>query len=422
MLGKQKIPWDRFCEWIAYERKPVFIIVREKCRRLAQYGAQNGKVNLGIYPSSKISLIQEEKFITYLLHHTRSLEASLPHDKIYGMFPFLKSFIPLTEPSYFQDVSELYAEVTINAMKREPYYQLELLEQLPTVHRSPDLPSWVPDFNEVCDFDASSDGLSYFRFAASSHSTPSFQLRPGWKLGIKGIRIDVIRKCTTAHISKGLSDEFSRFLLRTRTRQEDEQFVYEDQIKAIFREWHRLVPKYDSKSSSSWIYRTELGQVLIQPSLHENLTEVERTEYSLAYFLWEHSFNFNSPLKLLNGVESPLSSSRHGLPAEIYDVVYRAWSDKAIRNGALQIHQNLLGGMFGNSLFMTEKSRLGLGYHKLRENDIVVLLAGGRSPFILRPSGDDCEFVGPAYVKGVMGGEEWPEHLPEELMETFILL
>ncbi|KAK3998035.1 heterokaryon incompatibility protein-domain-containing protein [Cladorrhinum sp. PSN332] len=62
---------------------------------------------------------------------------------------------------------------------------------------------------------------------------------------------------------------------------------------------------------------------------------------------------------------------------------------------------------------VTEKSRACLLPRLADVGDKVVLLEGGRVPVILRPRGDDLigpmEFIGEAYVRGVMKGEAWEE-------------
>jgi hypothetical protein len=45
--------------------------------------------------------------------------------------------------------------------------------------------------------------------------------------------------------------------------------------------------------------------------------------------------------------------------------------------------------------------------------DCIVLLAGGRLPFVLRPTGDHYCFIGPCYVHGIMNGEAFPENLED---------
>lgn len=48
---------------------------------------------------------------------------------------------------------------------------------------------------------------------------------------------------------------------------------------------------------------------------------------------------------------------------------------------------------------------MGIGPPGIKLEDIVVILYGGYTPFVLRTNGDKCRFVGECYVHGVMQGE-----------------
>ncbi|KAF2847297.1 hypothetical protein T440DRAFT_212182 [Plenodomus tracheiphilus IPT5] len=55
--------------------------------------------------------------------------------------------------------------------------------------------------------------------------------------------------------------------------------------------------------------------------------------------------------------------------------------------------------------FFTHKGTFGLGPECMRTGDIVVVLFGGETPYILRPHGDEYYFMGQAYVDEIMQGE-----------------
>jgi hypothetical protein len=56
-------------------------------------------------------------------------------------------------------------------------------------------------------------------------------------------------------------------------------------------------------------------------------------------------------------------------------------------------------------LFWTENAVLGLGPQCMRAGDVVVVLHGGNTPYILRPKGDKYLFMGQAYVDDIMNGQ-----------------
>jgi hypothetical protein len=59
----------------------------------------------------------------------------------------------------------------------------------------------------------------------------------------------------------------------------------------------------------------------------------------------------------------------------------------------------------GRSLCVTTSGRICLTPSETRVGDSVAILYGGRTPYILRPIGDDFEFIGESYVHGLMKGE-----------------
>jgi len=59
----------------------------------------------------------------------------------------------------------------------------------------------------------------------------------------------------------------------------------------------------------------------------------------------------------------------------------------------------------GQHFFHTNDGRVGVGPEFMREGDNVVVLFGGRWPFVLREEGDTHRLIGPCYVRGIMDGE-----------------
>ncbi len=60
---------------------------------------------------------------------------------------------------------------------------------------------------------------------------------------------------------------------------------------------------------------------------------------------------------------------------------------------------------WNRSFFTTKKGYCGLGPNTLRTGDIVCVLHGSAVPSILRPKNELYQFIGEAYVHGIMEGE-----------------
>lgn len=56
-------------------------------------------------------------------------------------------------------------------------------------------------------------------------------------------------------------------------------------------------------------------------------------------------------------------------------------------------------------IFWTSATEFGLGPHSMRSGDVVVVLYGGKTPYVLRPRGDKYIFMGEAYLDDIMTGK-----------------
>lgn len=54
---------------------------------------------------------------------------------------------------------------------------------------------------------------------------------------------------------------------------------------------------------------------------------------------------------------------------------------------------------------------MGLGPAAMQEDDIVIILYGGRTPFVLRQSGQQYYFLGEGFVEDLMRGEAFEQPL-----------
>lgn len=87
-------------------------------------------------------------------------------------------------------------------------------------------------------------------------------------------------------------------------------------------------------------------------------------------------------------------------------------------------------GIQTRRLFLTQKGYLGLGPRSLRPGDEIRLLAGGKTPFVMRPSKtiisgqhvSSCYLIGDAYIHGIMHGEGLPQNAEDMKMVSKIII
>ena len=63
----------------------------------------------------------------------------------------------------------------------------------------------------------------------------------------------------------------------------------------------------------------------------------------------------------------------------------------------------------------TDKGYMGMFPAQTQERDIVALIYGARTPFVIRPITNSYHFIGECYVHGIMDGEAMIEIDPEPL-------
>ncbi len=63
------------------------------------------------------------------------------------------------------------------------------------------------------------------------------------------------------------------------------------------------------------------------------------------------------------------------------------------------------GACGGRRFFKTKKGYFGLGPRYMKDEDVIVVLFGGITPYVLRKMGEHYAIVGECYVHGLMNGE-----------------
>lgn len=73
-------------------------------------------------------------------------------------------------------------------------------------------------------------------------------------------------------------------------------------------------------------------------------------------------------------------------------------------------------------IFHTKDGHFGIGPERMKAGDFVVVLRGGRVPYVLRPLGAEYMFIGTCYLHAIMGGQMFQESWNKEWKEeTFVL-
>lgn len=77
---------------------------------------------------------------------------------------------------------------------------------------------------------------------------------------------------------------------------------------------------------------------------------------------------------------------------------------------------------YQRAFFVTVGGRVGLGPRSTQLDDVVVILRGGHTPFVIRSCKDAFKLLGPAYVHGVMDGEAVESRMRDEDLDQVIFM
>lgn len=311
-----------------------------------------------------------------LLLMSRGLGASDPRDKIYALLGLGKHDVDpdysMSPESVFTDFALQTVGVVTNMASQHRSASLDLSSNLREVRRAMilvscagrqnqklELPSWVPDWTVNLSSRPLIFGLGH-RFSAGGDKLAVFDWHPDFGFQLCGKLLDAV----AVHGEVRLD--------------------------------------YDPNGSSG---------------PHEIIQDWWRETQQIAFARTTRSPGSTRNVDAFEGLRRDLSICKHGY--------YISGTRKGRRSSLLDEVENLdeamhsasqtltLGPTRGRVLFTTANGYIGLAPHGTREGDLVFVILGGEVPFVLRPYDDGYEFIGEAYVQGVMNGEVLRmEHVP----------
>lgn len=317
----------------------------------------------------------------HVLDSTRNAVATDPRDKIYGILGFFgdigadpHNIFPA--PDYKKTAAELYSDVS-----RSVITSTGSLDVISSCHgflenSIPDLPSWAASWNDT--------PLGYYNlktFDAARGSRVVYEHSDDYRLlKVKGKRLDRVERIRGPHEDMSYSDTGCVFLWYF---------------------WHKYAtsswPPHATGESTEDVLLSTLcwGNDLVRGRL-------EPGDYREAFDAW---------LEILLS-EGPIG------PANLESVAKRIFEDKV----AFKFSRRAWFVMIGRTLGMTGKSYLTMLPVGVKEGDELVILSGGRVPFVVRAEGGNYKLVGAAFVHGMMDGEAFEmEDSGSSALEWFTL-
>ncbi|KAF6517151.1 hypothetical protein HZS61_002712 [Fusarium oxysporum f. sp. conglutinans] len=341
----------------------------------------------------------EHQSLDLLLASTRRFKATKPVDKIFALINLAesgrkKALPPALRPDYRKSVVEVFRDVTLHLIRQGSLDILSGVEdaKFRQIHQ---LPSWVPDYSvhqvaSILCMPPRPGSLSLYAAAAGRDVSVQHSPSDPDTLKLSAYKIDKISKiCPIAE--KSIYDTLEKW--------------------ASMVDFSAVYPIVNGKSGSmiDAFWRTLIGNIGLGTS-HYPVSE--DWVYKFAAFALqareELQLHFSSSADTQSAaVESP--SLTPGI-----DLVVRLLQD--LHHGKEGLDQD--GGLYESTMhhvswhrrmFLTNGGYLGLAHPSTQPGDEVILLSGGRVPFVVkrgsvdRPEG--YSIVGEAYVHGIMDGE-----------------
>ncbi|KAN0088998.1 HET domain containing protein [Hyaloscypha variabilis] len=312
-----------------------------------------------------------------LLSEARNSYATDARDKVYALLGLASDVDSLSLlPDYSQDASEVYTRMVKSWIQRDRNLDILSAVEDNRCRVRPGLPSWVPDWDAhvpTLPFSAH-PGFTFMCAAGDSKATCTFG--PDNKvLNARGKIIDSLDSVgmifdefipASGTISRGSSMRDG--LSRIRTRQ-----------------WHIMAHKLMSyptgENVESVFVQTLIGQVKLEPAISSD-------ELRLCYYAWRQYFE--------------VAHREHGMYIQVSHK--ELFTEDLAR--ATYFMKEQQKAAYGRRFFTTKNGYMGLSPYSSRIGDSIVILLGGRTPFILRRTRKGgYRFIGECYVHGMMNGE-----------------
>jgi hypothetical protein len=318
-----------------------------------------------------------ERHLFGLLSEARSFYATDDRDKVYGILGLASDVDSLSLfPDYSKDVSEVYIGVVKSWIQRDQ--NLDILSAVED-HRyriRPGLPCWVPDWEvhgPSSPFSAHPD-FALMRAAGDSQATCIFG-NDDKTLIARGQVIDSLNYVGVT---------FEEYIPISGTISQG-NFIDDAVARNRTRQWekmaHNLKTYPTGESIESVFIETLIGRVKLE-------SHISSDELHLCYNAWRRYWE--------------VAHREHGKFIQFSHMELSA--DDLSR--ATYIMKEQQQAAYGRRFFTTKNGYMGLSPSLARIGDEIVILLGGKTPFILRKTGEKgYRFIGECYVHGMMTGK-----------------
>lgn len=335
-----------------------------------------------------------------LLMTTADLNATRPEDQIYGMYGCAKRLrLDWPAPDYKKSVAQIYTEATVASFRKDKDLKIMTMAIGPAVGKS-GFPSWVPDFS-------------------GSTSTPSLLKPPELATGFA-----TDKQCS------GASQCMWNFILDGRHLEvKGRRFDY---VAAVSEPWRAVPPLTNTENMSTIEVAYQNVERFIscidssfEVALQRNKNRDSSTNLAdelVAILdlagLFESAY---SDFQSLDRVAENISLITHTRKSDGDLITYQI--DREDDNfEAIDEFSSTMHLFQWTLVFHTaNKFCMGISNYNVKVGDLLVVFHGMKVPCLIRPCAGGFNFIGHAFVEGVLNGEFW-EGGSDEDNEWFTLI
>lgn len=423
VYGCQEIEWDVYKEGMVMRS----LIILPHCNNLLHTIHDSTALRLmALRQQARKCPSRPELHLLSLLNYTRTFNSTIALDKVYGVFGLTAADVKLVNlrPDYRRTAEEVYISVALGLLATSD--NLDILSvPHPDKHGLKDsqLPSWVPDWSHTAYyprtlvFQKINDQTQYTRQPFSASKCSVYSHRPIDKssprcIVVRGCFHDCISFLTSAILSSCNPADVGAVSLAS--------YVCGSRIsRPIGIQWiirysydncmKRVKEAYEKLELYTFFKFYSGGAAKSYPPTGEPIMLAYLRTLCCGYLPYEEKgakSAFKAWLKSTEGV-------RHDMRNDLMEI-----GIPLPELGSSKVNINSLMGMvLGRRVLRTRNGYIGLAPPGAQKGDQVVLLEGGRVPYLLRKVDDESyKLVGECYVHGIMYGEAFDEKRCRDIM------
>lgn len=338
----------------------------------------------------------EHQSLDLLLASTRRFKATKPVDKIFALINLAESgrneaLPPALRPDYRKSVVEVFRDVTLHLIRQGSLDILSGVEDVKfrQIHQ---LPSWVPDYSvhqvaSILCMPPRPGSLTLYAAAAGRDVSVQHSPSDPNTLTLSAYKVDKISKIFPIA----------------------EQSIYDTLEKwASMVDFSAAYPIVNGESGSmiDAFWRTLIGNIGLGTSCYP---VSEDWVHKFAAFALQSREELQGHFaNLADNQSADIGSLTPGIDS-ILHLLQDVNREKEGLDQSGLYESTMHHVSWHRRLFLTQEGYLGLAHPSTQAGDEVVLLSGGRVPFVARKSSvdsHDCYYiVGESYIHGIMDGE-----------------